>query len=54
MSLENDINHMIKEFEDVENRKPQKLNEVKDKKTIPVKELLEKRNKATAPTAKEK
>lgn len=47
MSLENDINHIIKEFENVDKKQPLDLNEVKDKKTIPVKELLEKRNKAT-------
>jgi len=52
MSLEQDVNALIREFEGIES-KQQKLNEAKDAKVMPVKELMEKKESKKQPTVTE-
>jgi hypothetical protein len=52
MSLEQDVNALMKEFEGIED-KQQRLNEAKDAKVTPVKELMEKKETKNQPTVTE-
>lgn len=52
MSLEQDVNALIKEFEGIDD-KQQRLNEAKNAKVIPVKELMEKKEAKNQPTVAE-